>query len=105
PVLECIGAMTRAKSLAVADPALAVEGVTLRSVAWSSLRLVWATLQCFRARRRAAQEVAQLCDAPLPESKPIQGRDVLYLNTNLWFGVKAGGSVGHIAGVANALQK
>lgn len=32
-------------------------------------------------------------------------KNVLYLNTNLWFGVKAGGSVGHIAGVVNALAK
>jgi glycosyltransferase involved in cell wall biosynthesis len=29
---------------------------------------------------------------------------VLYLKTNLWFGIKAGGSVGHIAGVVNALH-
>jgi glycosyltransferase involved in cell wall biosynthesis len=30
---------------------------------------------------------------------------VLYLNANLWFGVKAGGSVGHISGVANGLAR
>lgn len=30
---------------------------------------------------------------------------VVYLKTNLWFGVKAGGSVGHVAGVANALTR
>jgi glycosyltransferase involved in cell wall biosynthesis len=29
----------------------------------------------------------------------------IYLNTNLWFGVVAGGSVGHIAGVLNNLGK
>ena len=28
---------------------------------------------------------------------------ILYINANLWFGVKAGGSVGHISGVINAL--
>ncbi|GJL65037.1 MAG: hypothetical protein NPIRA05_00080 [Nitrospirales bacterium] len=30
---------------------------------------------------------------------------LMYLNCNLWFGVKAGGSVGHIAGVVNAFLK
>ncbi len=30
------------------------------------------------------------------------GSGAFYLNANLWFGVKAGGSVGHISGVANA---
>src|SRR5262249_28065624 len=33
------------------------------------------------------------------------GKNVLYLNANLWFGVKAGGSVGHISGVVNAFEK
>lgn len=32
-------------------------------------------------------------------------RKIAYLRTDLWFGTKAGGSVGHIAGVANALHK
>lgn len=30
--------------------------------------------------------------------------NVLYLNANYWFGLRVGGSVGHIAGVANALH-
>lgn len=105
PVLECIAATTRAKSLAIADPALTIESVSLGSIARSSVRLAWATVQCFRAKQRAASEVSQLLAAPALAPKPVVDRDVLYLNTNLWFGVKAGGSVGHIAGVANALQK
>ncbi|MDD5757819.1 MAG: glycosyltransferase [Desulfobulbaceae bacterium] len=40
--------------------------------------------------RQARQSV------PLPTEKSL-----LYLKTNLWFGVKAGGSIGHIAGVVN----
>src|SRR5262249_8484718 len=30
---------------------------------------------------------------------------IAYINANLWFGVKAGGSVGHISGVVNALLR
>ncbi len=40
-----------------------------------------------------------------PVSLPIKGKKILYINENLWFGVKAGGSVGHIAGVINQLQQ
>lgn len=32
-------------------------------------------------------------------------KSLLYLKSNLWFGVKAGGSVGHIAGVVNGLVR
>ncbi len=31
--------------------------------------------------------------------------DVVYLKTNLWFGIKAGGSVGHVSGVINAILR
>jgi glycosyltransferase involved in cell wall biosynthesis len=31
--------------------------------------------------------------------------NILYFKSNLWFGVKAGGSIAHVAGVANALRK
>lgn len=40
-----------------------------------------------------------------PEKGEMQFSNVLYLKTNLSFGVKAGGSVGHIAGVVNALNE
>lgn len=30
---------------------------------------------------------------------------ILYLRTVFWFGLKAGGSVGHTSGVINALSK
>jgi glycosyltransferase involved in cell wall biosynthesis len=38
----------------------------------------------------------------MPLVAPEDTKDILYINANLWFGVKAGGSVGHIAGVVNA---
>lgn len=32
-------------------------------------------------------------------------KTIHYLKTNLWFGIKAGGSIGHISGVVNSLAK
>lgn len=31
--------------------------------------------------------------------------EIFYLKTNMWFGIKAGGSIGHISGVVNSLVK
>lgn len=33
------------------------------------------------------------------------GHGVFYLNANLWFGIQAGGSIGHISGVVNGMLK
>lgn len=44
--------------------------------------------------------------ASYPNPQPrLQPKSMLFVNANLWFGVKAGGSVGHIAGVVNSMQK
>jgi glycosyltransferase involved in cell wall biosynthesis len=51
------------------------------------------------------REVAALASAAAPERPPLDlHRSPLYLRTDLSFGVLAGGSVGHIAGVLNALD-
>ncbi|HUP33393.1 MAG TPA: glycosyltransferase [Gaiellaceae bacterium] len=41
-----------------------------------------------------------------PPRRPLSAAPaLLYVNANLWFGVRAGGSVGHVAGVVNALLR
>lgn len=57
--------------------------------------------------KRLPQEVRELINAyPASAAKgEIDYSRVLYLKTNLSFGVKAGGSIGHISGVVNALNK
>ena len=53
----------------------------------------------------ADRELATLLKSPrIPAFIPNSNR-ILFINGNLWFGVKAGGSVGHIAGVINALSQ
>jgi glycosyltransferase involved in cell wall biosynthesis len=56
---------------------------------------------------RVDREVAAL-ERPAAQSKPaaaIRSGPPIYLRTDLSFGVRAGGSVGHIAGVANELER
>ena len=77
--------------------------VTFRLLArWS-----WATARDAAARggllRRIKREVDALALEPPPISRWTRSAPALYLRTDLSFGVRAGGSVGHIAGVLNAL--
>jgi glycosyltransferase involved in cell wall biosynthesis len=54
--------------------------------------------------RASRRELRRLVGEPRLEVEPGGGGRVAYVNANLWFGVKAGGSVGHVAGVVNGLQ-
>jgi glycosyltransferase involved in cell wall biosynthesis len=68
------------------------------------LRIMRDSLHARWVNRRLLSELAALEGRwrPVPWRG---GRKVAYLKTNLWFGVKAGGSVGHVAGVINALHR
>src|SRR4029079_14478799 len=57
------------------------------------------------AARAAGRELAELAAAPRLDVRPRNLTRALYLNMNMWFGIKAGGSVGHNAGVANGFQE
>jgi glycosyltransferase involved in cell wall biosynthesis len=104
PVLELLATLTRARNLETIDARLevtpftrvraALHGVTLASESSrAALDLI--------ASRSALRRLADAARIPAP---PGPGNRVAYLNCNLWFGLKAGGSVGHISGVANALM-
>jgi glycosyltransferase involved in cell wall biosynthesis len=55
--------------------------------------------------RRVENEVSSIAATPAPAPVWKRSAPVLYLRTDLSFGVRAGGSVGHIAGVMNALSR
>jgi len=50
-------------------------------------------------------EIIWLNKLPVKGCLKVNSSSVAYLRTDLWFGVKAGGSIGHIAGVIDGLQK
>jgi glycosyltransferase involved in cell wall biosynthesis len=51
--------------------------------------------------RRTRRTLERLAAVPRWNEQRSEARRVLYLNSNLWFGLKAGGSVAHVAGVVN----
>ena len=66
------------------------------------LRLVMTSVLAFMSVVRSQLLVAWLRRQPQAALTPKDSGSILHINANLWFGVRAGGSVGHVAGVANA---
>jgi glycosyltransferase involved in cell wall biosynthesis len=105
PVLQMLAAVTRARSLLVSTP----EGQLCAFTRWSLVPQALAfgasavlnACSALRARWRLRALRAQ----PLIRGMLGPAHRVLYVNGNLWFGVKAGGSIGHVAGVVNGLVR
>lgn len=106
PVLKLLAACTRSRSICVVHPDLRRETVSRWRIAWDGLRFAAASVACLWAAHRARRELKAFLSQPRVKPRALTERGaVLYLKTNLWFGIKAGGSVGHIAGVVNELQR
>lgn len=105
PILQMIAMVARPQHMVVVDAHLAMQRVTLPQVLQSFFRLIKATLLARYAYICSRKKARALLKAPgVRVTKQLDdAQRMLYLNANLWFGVKAGGSVGHIAGVVNAL--
>lgn len=103
PILKAIAAISDARFIEVVHPDLKREPISRRQAGMSLLALAGASVAAQIATGKCRRELAQLIKQPRLSVSPQSARHVLYLNANLWFGVKAGGSVGHVAGVVNAL--
>jgi len=102
PILGALAAVTRAHTIEVVRRDLAVHTISRAQGARGLASLVAASVDAQRALRHARHDLDRLRRAP-PEQAHVDGRSILYLNANLWFGLKAGGSIAHVAGVVNAL--
>ena len=102
PILEALAAATRARTIEIvrAD-GTHVRGSRLRGLGHLGALLA-ASADSQVSLRAARRDLDRLLREPRGDT-PLTGERVLFLNANLWFGVKAGGSIAHVAGVANAL--
>ena len=106
PILQLLAGLTRAGTIKMVHPDLGMQQISRLSVAADVFRFGLASLGCLASAAFSWIELRRLLGKPrLSLHMPMNKDRVLYLKTNLWFGIKAGGSVGHIAGVVNALQK
>jgi glycosyltransferase involved in cell wall biosynthesis len=105
PIFYCLAGLAPAHEIELVHPDLRRERIS-RGQTWRSMAAVMNASVAGRHRLRSCRrELAQLARAPRIDVSHNNSRRVLYLKTNLWAGVKAGGSVGHVAGVVNALAQ
>jgi len=104
-VLLLCASMTRAKTLyRVENEAFAP--VSRLSAIPALFHVIGASLLSMFALFKVAADVRHWLKIDRAASPVVsENKNIVYLNANLWFGVQAGGSVGHIAGVVNALAK
>lgn len=103
PIMKMIALATRAKRIAVVDgryEEAPLSKLTAVSALWT---LLTASVASGFQTLIADFEIKRLLHRRPHAITPTAIERVLYINANLWFGVKAGGSVGHISGVINAL--
>lgn len=104
PVLEGVAAFARARSLQLVSPDLERVDVPRSHLLRSLPALLRASADGQVARRRNSRELRRLLATPRRSAAATRGGRVVYLNGNLWLGLKAGGSIGHVAGVVNGLR-
>jgi glycosyltransferase involved in cell wall biosynthesis len=100
PVVEVLAALTRARQIEVMRADGTLARVSRLDAARSLAGVAAASLDAQRALRAAGREAVGLLAAPRVALRVSPG-SVLYLNANLWFGLKVGGSIAHVAGVVN----
>jgi O-antigen/teichoic acid export membrane protein/glycosyltransferase involved in cell wall biosynthesis len=104
-LLRCTAALTPAREIVAmgADQETAAE-VSRIGIPYLLFRVITASLSCIFAAIRAWRELSFLEKQALLESKSRESSG-LFINANPWFGVEAGGSLGHISGVINGFEK
>lgn len=101
PILRLIASLTRARRLSVLRHDLKSESLSRLGTLFAMVPFLGASLAGIYHVRKATREAGRLAKMKRDFSPENAGQPICYLNANLWFGVKAGGSVGHISGVAN----
>ena len=103
PLLEGVAAIALPSSIEVVHADVRRERVSRAQIGRTALRVARAGVDGQRARRAASRRLEELSVAPRLEARLGTSGRVVSINANLWFGVKAGGSLAHTGGVANGL--
>lgn len=101
PILRILAALTRARRLSVMHHDLRIEPVSRIGTFFALFPFLWASISGFYYVWKATREAGALAKTGRTDATETPDQPIIYLNANLWFGVQAGGSVGHISGVAN----
>jgi glycosyltransferase involved in cell wall biosynthesis len=101
PILEAVAAASPARRIEIVERDLTRASASRLRALTAAASLGAATADGQLALRTARSELERLVAEPRRRHPFGEARQILFLNGNLWFGVKAGGSIGHVAGVVN----
>lgn len=101
PIMRLLASLTRVRRLSVLHYDLKIEPISRFGTLLAMFPLLWASLTGIYHIRKATREAEKLSNVKREPFVERPDQPIIYLNANLWFGVKAGGSVGHISGVVN----
>ncbi len=103
PLLLALAALSSVDRIVAIGANCSLRKVRRLEVISAIRRVGMGTIAGMFAAARSLFAAILLLRRPRQQVAPSHySRRILYLNANYWFGVRVGGSVGHIAGVANA---
>lgn len=102
PILLILAGISSVRRIEIFYPNLIRERVPRWKILFYIMELLLASLSSALVGYVSKNDQTRLLKQPRIPTVNSKSGKILYLNANLWFGVKAGGSVGHISGVANA---
>ncbi len=105
PILEILAFFTPAKNIYLINNHCKKTRVSKLACLKQLPKFVLATFNNLNAVKKAKKETSILLKNEIHPVVNIEGKNILYLNANLWIGIIAGGSLGHISGVCNALTQ
>jgi glycosyltransferase involved in cell wall biosynthesis len=112
PILQLLAVVMRARRVHIVNPNLETEVASLARNLFQGPLLGLATIRCLYSWYRVDADCRELLTQErLSFSREVEGvakwnfQKLFYYKTNLWFGIKAGGSVAHVAGVTTALVR
>jgi glycosyltransferase involved in cell wall biosynthesis len=103
PILQLLASISRAKALEIVTPDLRRRPVSRWDALASAAGLVGASLDGVRVARSHRLGIARLEAKARGAAHLRPTRKVLYINPNIWFGMRTGGAVAHMTGVTNAM--
>lgn len=104
PILQIAAALTSGRRLQSIDSRLQINPLSRIDAARQATALLAESVLAAIDYQRSRDELRKLTAATRLVPDLISSPSLSYLNCNLWFGLKAGGSVGHISGVVNSFM-
>lgn len=102
PALRLMAVFSRARDLEIVHPNLRRESFSRARAASSLWGVFVASLDGFIARARHRKGIERLISMPRKPARMGSKNSALYVNPNMWFGLRAGGAVAHMGGLINA---